>query len=135
MDIHYFDHEADIGIIGYGMTLEASFEDAARAMFSIMADLSKVHAQAAFRFDFIEEDIELAFVTYLNLLLSESNAKNQIFSEFHLTKKGHHWMGEAFGEKWRDDLERGTDVKGATLTMLSVKKINGTWESHCVVDV
>lgn len=33
----FFDHDADIGIVGRGATLEAAFETAARAMFSIMA--------------------------------------------------------------------------------------------------
>jgi len=31
MDEHYFDHDADIGIIGRGQTLEACFADAALA--------------------------------------------------------------------------------------------------------
>lgn len=131
----YFDHEADIGIIGRGKTLEDSFADAARAMFALMGDLSKVRVKQTFSFTFEEPDIELAFVTWLNLLLAEANAKNVIFSHFRIAHQGDHWQGEASGELWREDIERGTDVKGPTLTMLSVKKINGGWESRCVVDV
>jgi SHS2 domain-containing protein len=32
-------------------------------------------------------------------------------------------------------MERGVEVKGATLTMLSVKQVEAGWEARCVVDV
>jgi SHS2 domain-containing protein len=32
-------------------------------------------------------------------------------------------------------MERGTEVKGATLTMLSVRRADGGWEARCVIDV
>ncbi len=34
----YFEHDADIGIIGRGATPEAAFESAAEAVFAIMAE-------------------------------------------------------------------------------------------------
>jgi SHS2 domain-containing protein len=131
----YFDHDADIGIIGHGHTLEESFVDAAKNMFAIMADLSKVKPTTSMTFEFEEEDEELAFVTWLNLLIAKAQTDNIILSRFQLKRKGHVWQAQAQGEVWRDDIERGTDVKGATLTMLSVKHINNTWEAKCVVDV
>jgi SHS2 domain-containing protein len=45
------------------------------------------------------------------------------------------WKVEARGEPWREELERGTEVKGATLTMLSVRHSESGWEARCVVDV
>ena len=45
------------------------------------------------------------------------------------------WRGGASGEPWRRDLERGTEVKGATLTMLEVKQERDGWRARCVVDV
>lgn len=131
----YFDHDADIGIIGRGNTLMDCFADGARVMFSMMTDLSVVKPNTTCQITFEESDIELAFVTWLNRLLAESNANNLVFSLFTITQTGNHWRGEAHGETWRDDMERGTDVKGATLTMLSVKKIDDEWEARCVVDV
>ena len=131
----YFDHDADIGIIGRGETLEACFADAARVMFALMGNLSEVQIKQTFHFSFEEADIELAFVTWLNLLLAQANANNVIFSHFKISRKGNNWSGEASGEPWRKEMERGTDVKGATLTMLSVKQIEASWEGRCVVDV
>lgn len=135
MKENYFAHDADIGIIGRGKTIEDCFSDGARVMFAYMTDLSKVRLKKSISIDFEESDIELAFVTWLNSLLAQSNANNCIFSHFQIARQGNQWQGTASGETWRDDMERGTDVKGATLTMLSVKKINGEWEARCIIDV
>jgi protein archease len=59
-----------------------------------------------------------------------------VFRRFELSRDGSRWTGRAWGETWRADLERGTEVKGATLTMLSVRQSAGAgWEARCVVDV
>lgn len=134
-DENYFDHDADIGIIGRGNSLEECFVDAAKAMFALMTDLSSVHPKITVTIEFEESDAELAFVTWLNLLIAKAQADNLIFSTFQIHKTGDLWRGEAGGETWRDDIERGIEVKGATLTMLSVKQVNGMWQARCVVDV
>lgn len=134
IDSAYFDHEADIGIIGYGDSIEEAFESGAYATFSIMTDLSKVNRLQTITFDFDETDLELAFVIWLNRLITEAKKNNIIFCEFECHQNNGHWQGKALGEKWRDEHNRGTEVKGATLTMLKVKK-NSRWKAQCVVDV
>lgn len=134
-DDRYFDHEADIGIIGRGKTLAGCFEDAAYSMFALMADLSAVRPTQTRQLEFTESDPELALVTWLNRLLASSNAENLVFSQFTLQRSGALWQGSAAGETWREEMERGIDVKGATLTLLSVKEAAGGWEARCVVDV
>src|SRR5262245_4639549 len=111
-DENYFDHDADIGIIGRGNSLEESFVNAAKATFALMADLSNVHPMNSVKIEFEESDIELAFVTWLNLLIAKAQSENLIFSIFQLHKTGNLWKGEAKGEVWRDDIERGIEVKG-----------------------
>lgn len=134
-DENYFDHDADIGIIGRGNSLEESFVDAATAMFALMANLSEVHPKTSIKFEFEETDVELAFVTWLNSLIAKAQADNLLLSRFQIKKNSNLWRGEAQGVVWRDDIERGIEVKGATLTMLSVKQADGKWEAKCVVDV
>lgn len=135
MSYAYFDHEADIGIIGRGTTVEAAFEDAAAAVFAVMVDLAAVRAEQRIAFAFEEGDAELALVTWLNGLLAEARSHGLIFSRFHIERRGTHWIGEAWGEPWRNGLEPGVEVKGATLTMLAVRQEDGEWEARCVVDV
>lgn len=131
----YFDHDADIGIVGRGSTLEAAFEAAARAMFGIMTDGGDIRPEAKVEVQFEEPDPELALVTWLNRLLAASREKRLALAWFSLRREGSRWLGEARGEPWVCGRERGTEVKGATLTMLSVKPVSGGWEARCVVDV
>ena len=131
----YFEHDADIGVIGRGATVEQAFEAAAQAVFAIITPVDVVQPQATVSIEFEEADHELALVTWLNLLLGKSRELGMVFSRFHLQHQGNKWSGEVSGEKWSDSLERGVEVKGATLTMLSVEQTDSTWEARCVVDV
>ena len=131
----YFEHDADIGVVGRGATLEESFESAAAATFAIMADLSAVRPEQSVTLDFEEADVEIALVRWLNLLLGLSREHGLVFSRFWIERDGVRWRGGASGEPWRRDLERGTEVKGATLTMLQVNQERDGWRARCVVDV
>ncbi len=64
----YFDHDADIGIIGRGETLVQAFESAAQARFSIMSGIARLRSEITAQVDFEEAAVELALVTWLNLL-------------------------------------------------------------------
>lgn len=131
----YFAHDADIGIIGRGATLEQAFEVAAQAVFGIMTRLENVQPETTITIEFEETDRELALVTWLNLLLGKARELGMIFGRFRLQRQGNQWRAEVSGEKWREGLERGVEVKGATLTMLSVKQAETMWEVRCIVDV
>lgn len=131
----YFEHDADIGVVGRGATVESAFEAAARATFAIMTDLAQVRARDSVTVEFEEADEELALVRWLNLLLGSARERGLVFGRFWIERDGVRWRGGASGEPWRPELERGVEVKGATLTMLKVTRANGLWEAHCVVDV
>lgn len=131
----YFEHGADIGVVGRGTTLEQSFESAAAATFSIMSDGGQAEGKHRIAFSFVEEDVELALVTWLNRLLAEARREGLALGRFRLRREGNAWQGEAWGLPWAEVAERGTEVKGATLTMLHVGEKTGQWEARCVVDV
>lgn len=131
----YFEHDADVGIIGRGPTLERCLESAAEAAFAIMADLSAISPELEVGVDFQEGDPEFALVTWINLLLATARVRGLALCRFELKRIGDRWRGHAWGAPWRRGQERGTEVKGATLTMLSVKQTASGWEARCVVDV
>jgi SHS2 domain-containing protein len=131
----YFDHEADMGIVGHGSTPEAAMESAAEATFALMADLDHIRPMRSVQVAFDETDPELALVVWLNRLLAESRVAGLALGHFTLEHAGSHWRGAGWGEPWHRDLERGVEVKGATLTMLAVRQIAEGWEARCVVDV
>jgi SHS2 domain-containing protein len=132
--VDYFDHDADIGIIGRGATLEDAFVAAALAVFNLMTDPSLVIPRYNIKIYFEETDNELALVIWLNRLLAKSHELNLIFSKFDLQRQAGVWTGHAYGDHWQVSSPRGTEVKGATLTMLKVNQ-NDHWEARCVVDV
>lgn len=131
----YFEHEADIGVIGRGATLEEAFAAAASATFAIMTDIAQVNPAQTVSIEFDEPDEELALVRWLNLLIGTARERGLVFGRFQIRRDGLRWYGSAEGEPWRPELERGVEVKGATLTMLSVRKTGEGWEARCVVDV
>ncbi|MCB1986451.1 MAG: archease [Burkholderiales bacterium] len=135
MTSSYFEHDADIGVIGRGSTIERAFEAAAYAMFAIITNLDSVQPTIEISVEFEETDIELALVVWLNLILGRSRELGMVFSDFHIQRDGDRWLAKLSGEKWRDELERGVEVKGATLTMLKVQQVDAMWEARCVVDV
>ncbi len=130
-----FEHGADVGIFGRGPDPQSAFCAAAEAMFALMTDTAAVSPRESIAFEFEETDLEFAFVRWLNLLLSHAADKRFALGRFALERSGDRWKGRAWGEPWREGLERGTGVKGATLTMLSVKQHDGAWDARCVVDV
>ena len=131
----YFEHGADMGIVGRGERIETAFEQAALAMFALMTRLDEVQPRQSAAIEFEEADVELALVTWLNRLLGEARSRALVFGRFQLHRNGTRWNGTAAGEPWREGLERGVEVKGATLTALAVAQQGGIWEARCVVDV
>jgi SHS2 domain-containing protein len=131
----YFEHGADIGVIGRGASLEEAFAQAAAAMFAIMVEPQTVEAASEVEVEFDEDDIELALVRWLNALLAQAREQRLALCRFELQRRGEHWHGRARGEPWRDAHARGTEVKGATLTSLSVRQDEHGCEARCVVDV
>ncbi|MGB5965152.1 MAG: archease [Sulfurimonadaceae bacterium] len=131
----YFDHDADIGIIGRGPTLERAFESAAEAMFAIMAEELPEPLEIEVSFVFEEEDVEFALVRWLNCLLAHAQSRAIVLGRFELRREGSLWRTKAWGTLWSKEIVRGVEVKGATLTMLSVEERAGLWEARCIVDV
>ena len=88
----YFDHDSDIGIIGHGDSVEDCFANTARVMFSLITDIEKIHTIQIIAIEFEEADLELALVTWLNLLIAKSQELNIIFGDFRLRHEGNLWL-------------------------------------------
>ena len=132
---NYFDHDTNIGIIGRGETVEICFCDMAKTLFSLRMTISNVHLIQIITFEFEEENVELALVRWLNLLIEKASEHHLIFGDFRLKHEGTNWKATASGEPWRENLESGIKVQGVLPTGVSVKKIDHLWEARCVVDV
>ena len=131
-----FEHEADIGIRGFGATVEESFENAAKALYSVMVTVEDVLPKEKRTLSVSAPDQELLLVEWLNALLALSDIERMVFSKFRVTIDGVSLTGDAWGERL-DRVRHAPKVeaKGATLHLLNVRKEAGRFIAQCVVDV
>lgn len=133
----YFDHQADVGIEGFGTSLPEAFEEAAAAMFNLIVDIQRVEPRDEVPVECQGADTEELFVEWLNALLAQADIHEMALSQFRVLQlTDHHLSGIARGEvldqgKHRPKLE----VKAATYSMLSVEYVGQRWSAKCVVDV
>ncbi|MFO8031631.1 MAG: archease [Desulfohalobiaceae bacterium] len=132
-----FEHGADIGIRGWGHSLEQAFAQAALAMFSLIRpDLEGLSPKDGIFIQAEGYDLESLFVAWLNSLLSQADIQDLIFCSFEPRIQGFRLEAWAYGQKQTQDPElQGVEVKGATFSELQVCEQQGLWLAQCVVDV
>jgi len=131
-----FEHEADIGVRGFGASIEEAFSNAARAMYSIMLDVDAIQPLVMRSIEVSAPDTELLLVEWLNALLTMSDIERIVFSKFELKLVDNRLIGSAWGEPLdRFRHKPVVEIKGATYHMLSVKLEQGRYVVQCVVDV
>jgi SHS2 domain-containing protein len=140
-DFETFEHKADIGVRGFGATVEEAFENGAKAMFSVMVDIERVERRKEIKVACEAPDEELLFVEWLNALLAQKDVEEMTFSDFkvkRIRKEGVRYVleGSAFGEVFDSQKHRAdVEVKAATYSQLKVFKEGTTWTAQCIVDV
>lgn len=137
MAYKYFEHEADVGIIGIGKTLAKAFEEAAKAMFNTEIDIKTVKPKQKVYIECSAENEEELFIEWLNKLLAEADINQMVFSEFKIeSMKNLKIEGYAFGEKYdKKKHQPKVEVKGATYSMLEIGKKNKNYFAKCIIDV
>lgn len=141
MPFEYLEHEADIGILAKGNTLEEAFEEGAKAMFNVMVDIERVEAKNKIELGCEAADVPSLFVEWLNELLAQSGLKNLIFSKFKVNavkKSGNNLKLEA--KAWGEELDSEkhnvkTEVKAATYSGLKFEEKEGKFYLQCVLDI
>jgi len=137
----HFPHAADVGVRGFGPTLEAAFAAAASALTAATADPAAITPNVKVEVACEAPDPELLLVEWLNALVFEMAIRRMLFSRFTVHVRpgdGGPWTlaGEAWGEPV--DVDRhgpAVEVKGATYTALKVAEGPDGWVAQCVVDV
>lgn len=136
MNYETFEHEADIGIRGFGHTVEEAFENSAMALYSVMVNVLAVEPREKRTVTVSAPDRELLLVEWFNALLSLSDIDRMVFSKFKVMIEGTSLTGTAWGEALdRERHEPNVEIKGATYYMLKVMETEGRFVAQCVVDV
>lgn len=133
----HFDHEADIGVRGIGVTLAQAFEQAALAMTAVITPVENVALEKSVTIECNDADPELLFVDWLNALVYEMATRNMLFGRYEVKLENGRLTGRAWGEPV--DVQRhqpAVEIKGATYTALHVgQNEKGHWVAETVVDV
>ncbi|HAZ30945.1 TPA: archease [Candidatus Acetothermia bacterium] len=140
MPYELLDHVADAGVRGIGATLEEAFAEAARGMFSLMADLTQVRAETSVQIEAQADTLEGLLVTWLGELLRERDVRGMLFSRFEarieVEDGGWRLAGQAWGEEIAPERHRlGVEVKAATYFGVRVEKRGNDHIAQCVVDL
>ncbi len=131
----YFEHLADCGIIGIGNSIEESFEEAAKAMFNLMTNISKLQKTRKVKISVSASNNAELFVEFLNELLSLADLNGIMFCDFKIKIEKDNLEGFAFGDNVSKKMELKQEVKAATYSQLEIKKEKGKIISKTVVDL
>ncbi len=131
-----FPHGADVGVRGWGATVEQAFEQAALALTGVSTD-ANVESQTAVEVECDAADVEVLLVEWLNAIIYEMAVRNMIFGAFKVSINGSHLRGTMWGEPVNQTKHMpACEPKGATFTSLRVAQDpDGSWSAACIIDV
>ena len=133
----HFEHQADMGVRGFGRTCEEAFEQVALALTSVVVPPELVQARETVAVHCVADDIELLLLDWLNAVVYQMATRKMIFNQFKVHIQGTQLEGELGGEPL--DVahhQPSVEVKAATVTALRVaQRPDGTCLAQCVVDV
>ena len=131
-----FPHDADVGLRGFGTSIEVAFEQAALALTGIVTD-AEIAATTRVEVACQASDIELLLVEWLNAIIYEMAVRSMLFGWFEVKITGTRLRGVMWGEPI-DQAKHlpACEPKGATYTALRVAQgPDGLWSAGCVIDV
>ena len=132
----HFEHGADIGVRGVGPSLATAFEQAALALTGVLTEPAAVEPREAVAIACDNPDRELLLFDWLDALVYEMATRHCLFARFQVAIDDGRLSATAWGEPVEPARHQpAVEVKGPTLTRLSVRREDGDWVAECVVDV
>ncbi|MDD5174678.1 MAG: archease [Candidatus Omnitrophica bacterium] len=132
-----FSHTADIGVRVFGNTLKELFENAAFAMFDILADLDGLKGEITQDFELTAPNYEELLISWLDELLYNFYSKKIIFYRFEVLELSEDMVrARAFGRSVSENRNRlKTEIKAATYYNLKIIKRDDYYEVDIIFDV
>lgn len=125
---HFLEHTADIKVKAYGKTLNEAFQEAARALFEIMTDTSKITPTIRRKIEIEAEDAQALLYEWLEEFIYLFDAEGLVFSEFSVesiqqTEGRYKLKGEAIGEEFNMEKHpQRTEIKAITYHEMKIKQ-------------
>lgn len=123
-EFEIFDHTADVGVTAYGNDTAEAFANAARGLFSLIANLETIRELTCRETELAAPDQESLLVDWLNELIYLFDVEQLIFGRFEVELlPGVRLKAKSYGE--RVDKNRHilkTGVKAATYHMVEIEE-------------
>jgi SHS2 domain-containing protein len=132
-----FDHTADVGLRIDAPTPAGVFEEAGRALASLLVeDLDAVEPRETHRFGLEAADREDLLFDWLQALLVCFELRGVLLTRFRVTLEGSGLRAVATGERVDPDRHRlAHEVKAITYHGLSLRPAGGGWRAEVIVDI
>ena len=133
----HLEHDADIGVRGYGSDLAEAFSQAALSLSSVVTELNKINLSDSVAVECKASEFDLLLVDWLNEVVYQMATRNMLFGRFDVQILDHHLQARLFGEKVDQDKHHpAVEIKGATFTDLKVYRTSDDeWVAQCIIDV
>ena len=133
----HLEHGADIGVRGYGGSVEEAFTQAALSLSSVVTDLDKIDTGDSVEVECNAPELELLLVDWLNEIVFQMASRNMLFGRFDVRIHDHRLQARLYGEVADQGKHQpAVEIKGATFTELKVYQAgSGEWVAQCVIDV
>jgi SHS2 domain-containing protein len=131
------DHTADVGLRLWAPTCEGVFEEAGKAVFSLICDPLTVEQTDTVDVRVDADDRELLLAAWINELIFQFETTRALFTDFEITElDGTHLVARVTGERL-DPARHAVcgGVKAATLHELSVRQEPDGWAGFVILDV
>lgn len=135
-----FEHMADVGIRGFGETLEEAFAQAVLALTAVITDPNRVEPREKVEVQIERNDggdLEQLFYGFLDEVLYQMATRGMLFSAVEVSIDDHTLKATLWGEPIdRKKHQPAVEIKGPTFTELKVGQ-NGDrrWFAQCIVDI
>ncbi len=131
----HFHHGADVGVRGFGRTLEEAFAQAALAVTGVMIPPGEARQKESVRIECDAPDREILLVDFLNAVIFEISTRKLLLGRFDVRISDGVLRAQAWGETAEPGRhEPAVEPKGATFTQLKVEHTPEGWLAQCVID-
>ena len=132
-----FEHTADIGIRAWGDEFAEVFEEAAKALFSVIVDLKTVSPRQKLKFELTAESDEELFFKWLKELLFIFDTQHLFLSEFKVFDLN---VGKLLAEAGGEPIDRrkhilGKEVKAITRHQFKLIQDKARYLAEVILDV
>ena len=137
MPYEFIDHTADIGIKIWAKSLSGVFEEAARALFDIITDISQVRPKKRKTIKLKRPSLDELLVEWLTELLYLHEVENMLFCKFKINSlDNNNLVADIFGEEFKEKKHIiKTEIKAVTYHKLTLLKEDNSWKAMIILDL